>query len=242
MRNTAVNPHLSFQGLHSRLVDVIRARVSNGELTERSFARSFGISQPHLHHVLKGIRLFSAEFADMAMVKLGITIWDLDKSGDDVFLNAVEPREISLSRPVPVLQARIGAGLPLPEPAVYGEVYPFALSLLKEIQNPIAARLANDPQIAPQFQENDLVLLDQSEKCRTLIDPESSYVVSSEDGASVRYIRMGGRSLYLASDATLAEPKRWTRIPGHRDILETVKARIVWIGREVALPPLATPH
>lgn len=178
----------------------------------------------------------------MAMVKLGITIWDLDKSGDDVFLNAVEPREISLSRPVPVLQARIGAGLPLPEPAVYGEVYPFALSLLKEIQNPIAARLANDPQIAPQFQENDLVLLDQSEKCRTLIDPESSYVVSSEDGASVRYIRMGGRSLYLASDATLAEPKRWTRIPGHRDILETVKARIVWIGREVALPPLATPH
>ena len=43
-----------FSDARSSLVAVLRARVRNGELTERGLARLVGVSQPHIHNVLKG--------------------------------------------------------------------------------------------------------------------------------------------------------------------------------------------
>lgn len=232
-------PGLSFRGLHLRLVETIRGRVRNGELTERSFARSFGVSQPHLHHVLKGVRLFSAEFADSAMHQLGITIWDLCTE-EAVSDDGGYPK-LSMARSVPVLRARIGAGVPFSGLPEFADFYPIASSLLEGIEGPIAVRLGADPEVSPRFLENDVLLLDQGIARRANPDPESSYIVNSEGGAVVRYIRRGGHSLYSASDFTLPDPRRWTRISGRRDILEMVRARIVWIGRELAPAPPSRP-
>jgi plasmid maintenance system antidote protein VapI len=52
-------------------------RIHNGEYTERGLARLLGISQPQIHHVLKGTRRLQPEFADRIMARFGITVLDL---------------------------------------------------------------------------------------------------------------------------------------------------------------------
>ena len=56
---------------------VLRARVRNGEVTERGLARLAGISQPHLHNMLKGVRALSAEKADLLLNRLELSVVDL---------------------------------------------------------------------------------------------------------------------------------------------------------------------
>jgi methylphosphotriester-DNA--protein-cysteine methyltransferase len=52
-------------------------RIAQGEVTERALARQAGISQSHLHNVLKGIRGMTPELADRLMVALGWKLGDL---------------------------------------------------------------------------------------------------------------------------------------------------------------------
>jgi AraC-like DNA-binding protein len=75
---------MNFQDLHERLADYIVEQVRNGELTERGLARRAGISQPHLHNILKRKRFFSLQSADLVMHELGLSVLDLvrGKNGD----------------------------------------------------------------------------------------------------------------------------------------------------------------
>lgn len=66
-----------FEILHARLAASLRERVRNGELTERGLARLLGLSQPHVHHVLKGARTLSPRTADAVLRRLGLTAADL---------------------------------------------------------------------------------------------------------------------------------------------------------------------
>ena len=68
---------MDFHELKTRLVQHLQDRVRGGELTERGLARLAGISQPHLHHVLKGKRLLSSEMADKILHRLKIDLLDL---------------------------------------------------------------------------------------------------------------------------------------------------------------------
>jgi transcriptional regulator with XRE-family HTH domain len=68
---------MTFDDLRTRLVNNLRLRVRSGEVTERSLARLTGISQPHLHHVLKGKRRLSLETADLILRRLDIDVRDL---------------------------------------------------------------------------------------------------------------------------------------------------------------------
>ena len=54
----------------------VKMRLGSGEMTERALSRRVGISQPHLHNVLKGIRHFKTELADRLMRELGISVDD----------------------------------------------------------------------------------------------------------------------------------------------------------------------
>lgn len=66
-----------FEMLHLRLVAVIKSRIRNGEVSERRLAHISGISQPHIHNVLKGVRVLSPRLADRLLKVLGISILDL---------------------------------------------------------------------------------------------------------------------------------------------------------------------
>jgi transcriptional regulator with XRE-family HTH domain len=68
---------MTFDDLRARLVENLRLRVRCGEATERGLARIVGMSQPHLHHVLKGKRLLSFERADEVLRRLNMDLLDL---------------------------------------------------------------------------------------------------------------------------------------------------------------------
>lgn len=63
--------------LQHRFVALLRKRVRNGELTEQGLARMVGVSQPHMHHVLKGKRAFSIGTTDSIMRQLRVDVLDL---------------------------------------------------------------------------------------------------------------------------------------------------------------------
>ena len=72
-----MSPALTFRDLQQRLLEELRRRVRSGEATERGLARVCGISQPHLHNVLKGKRVLSVEKADMVLERLQIDVLQL---------------------------------------------------------------------------------------------------------------------------------------------------------------------
>src|SRR4051794_37821718 len=66
-----------FADLRLRLLEDLRLRIHNGELTERSLARLVSVSQPHIHNVLKGRRIISPEMCDRILARFGMSILDL---------------------------------------------------------------------------------------------------------------------------------------------------------------------
>ena len=66
-----------FHELRQRLTGYLCERVRSGEVTERGLARITGISQPHIHNVLKGKRLLSPEGADIVLQQLHMDVLDL---------------------------------------------------------------------------------------------------------------------------------------------------------------------
>jgi len=68
---------INFGALQARLLSLISLRLDNGEFTERGLARLIGVSQPHIHNVLKGKRKLQTELADRIMRRFNISILDL---------------------------------------------------------------------------------------------------------------------------------------------------------------------
>ena len=58
---------MTFREAQLKLLAYVVDRIHNGELTERGFARLIGISQPHAHNVLKGVRNLSPEIFDLIL-------------------------------------------------------------------------------------------------------------------------------------------------------------------------------
>lgn len=73
---------MDFTRLHCRLITHMREKVRSGEVTERGLARLTGISQPHIHNVLKGERVLSLELADQVLRELRIDLLDLIDTND----------------------------------------------------------------------------------------------------------------------------------------------------------------
>ena len=69
--------NVNFVVLRSRLIAATKNLVCNGYFTERTLARHIGLSQPHLHNVLKGCRTLTPEIADRLLAFLNITVIDL---------------------------------------------------------------------------------------------------------------------------------------------------------------------
>lgn len=77
LESTSPYERVTFAVLQARLIDLVNARIQNGDFTERGLARILGVSQPQVHNVLKGARKLRPEFADRLISILEITITDL---------------------------------------------------------------------------------------------------------------------------------------------------------------------
>lgn len=67
----------TFACLLDRLRQNVCSRVRNGEITERGLARRIGVSQPHMHLVLKGAKKLSPEIADTLLNEFCLSVIDL---------------------------------------------------------------------------------------------------------------------------------------------------------------------
>lgn len=91
-------------------------RIRRGDFTERGLARQIGISQPHLHNVLKGARALSPHTADLILRRMGLSI--LDVIPPDATAPRKGPGSEKLPRPI------IGARPPNKSPSPGGRSAP----------------------------------------------------------------------------------------------------------------------
>jgi hypothetical protein len=202
--------------------------------TERGLATLSDISQPHLHNALKNIRTLSPDMADRLLRALDLNVAELmwDRDGD----------RFRGFRAVPVLTNRLGAGSD-PDFRAFRGYLPFPASLVNALVDPVLVRLAADLVMPKPFAADDLLLLDQNPEVRRQPRGKSAWIVDEFGALRVRYVRMGGTCIYVANELTLANPVEWTPVAlGGRDILDIVRARIVWISREMEFSPAGSPE
>ena len=73
---------MGIEELYGRLIEVARQRVRAGQFTEVGLARLSGVSQPHMHNVLKNIRLLSPASASRLMRAKKKAMEDREKKKD----------------------------------------------------------------------------------------------------------------------------------------------------------------
>ena len=213
---------ICFKILQSRLISRLRASVRNGELSERRIALLTGISQPHVHNVLKGARILSPGVADLILLHLHISLAELlepdaaDRGNQDQTLRAV-----------PILEGAIGPGHQYPAgPGVEHQMIPS--NALARLMDPVLARVARDPSVGDPFLEGRLVLLEQYVQARQLIEADSHYVVNGPAGSAIRLVRHGMGCLYLFTDYSRDRLRSWERIVlGDRDALDVIRAKVI---------------
>jgi transcriptional regulator with XRE-family HTH domain len=205
-----------------------RQAVQAGEISERALARRAGLSQPHLHNVLKGVRTPSPAAADQLMRALNVSVPQLLWVSPHIAASEI--------REVPLLGNHIGPGSEASFSEFRGYL-PFSAPLVAGLDDPVAARLSADLALPSELRAGDLVLLDRNAARRILPEPGSCWVVANGAGLRVRYVRRNGGVLETGGASNRAGVRVWRTVSLHgRDILEIVRARIVWVGREMETP------
>ena len=200
-----------FSDVQSSLIAILRTRVRNGELTERGLARMVGVSQPHIHNVLKGTRLLSSDLSDQILRHLTYSLLDLiEREQIEAHLNFAGPAGGYIY--VPVLDGFLGPGCAWPTKITKADRLPFPPSQAGVIPSPVAARLAEDSRMGNVFSAGDIALLDQSRKARSDIDPSAFYVVKSGNSGIVRRVEMSSDSIYLIAGDSGRSPSGWQRL------------------------------
>jgi transcriptional regulator with XRE-family HTH domain len=223
---------MDFEGLQIRLVAVLKFRLRNGELSERRMAHLTGISQPHIHNMLKGVRILSPRAADRILRSFQLTVADLLRPEDSPDSLCTRCSGSDRFAEVPVLDAWLGPGLPLPRESTSLESHPFPRPFVASVERPLVVRLAPDALMGALIRESDLALLDRAPSKRLLIEPSGLYVVSRDGEGLVRRLRWAGpRDLLLvAASCDGREHIELLSLDGSHP-LDVVKAKVVWIGR-----------
>jgi len=223
---------LTFQDARLRLLAHVRNEVSNGELTERGFARRIGISQPHAHNVLKGVRTLSPEIFDLALKYLHLSLLDLAPLEEiEAQLHLRRTRERVAE--VAFLAAPIGPGRPWPDTLNWRNSFPVPFPCAMVPAELVMAKLVAGPGMSATLASYDIALLDTSERPRSTLSPHSLYVIERNGEAVLRYIRPGRHGYYLATDADLDQPTAWKPLRlSTAQLGAAVKARVIWLGHE----------
>ena len=225
---------MNVRGVLEGVAEEVRRRIRNGELTERRLARMTGISQPHVHNMLKGVRVLSPEMADRILRELHFDVHQLlcpDSSKRSAGTRAVEF--------VSVFEGALGPGHPFPARMGASE-YPFPAEDLADLTEPRLVRLAADPALGDAFLPGDLALLDHDPGRLRDPDHNTLFAVDLGEHGLVRRVQHDGRRLLLTAPAAQAgSEKQWIPLTS-RTILNVVKARVVWIGRKLEPLPIAT--
>jgi hypothetical protein len=222
---------MDFSTLQRRLLDAARRKVRNGEVTERALAQLAGISQPHLHNALKGIRALSPELADRLLMKLELTIIDLLEPAERAAYQALTAPE-PLAQ-VSFLDGLIGPGYPWPGNFLGKDRLNVPRDLCSGLRRPAVVRLGRDLELHGLVAPGQLALVDIGEPVwEWHSDADSDghrwYVLALEGGSLVRRIIKRGSELWLAAGAGSQQHGKWRLLSLQEDHLSAaVKARVV---------------
>ena len=212
---------MTFERLHARLLETVQERVRNGDLTERGLARLTGISQPHIHNVLKGVRILSNNSADKILLRLKIDVEDLTGNSQ---------KEISTVRHLPLVAGLLGQETGRFEPCRTAGLVCIPALIAAHSWRPVMARLGRDEEARPHFEAGDLVLIDQAVRTRDEIRADAVYVVDTGVGPRLRFLRNACDRLFVISEARRHCPGRWECLDTDR-----VKGRVIWLSRELQI-------
>jgi len=223
---------LTYGDAQAKLLANVRDRIHNGELTERGLARLIGISQPHVHNVLKGVRNLSPEIFDSILEHFQMSLLDLAPV-EDLEASLRRRRDLERTAEAAFLARPIGPGAPWPTGMDPRRRFPLPFSSLEVRPEWVMASLIPDPEMAASMSGADIALLDTSDQSRRDITADGLYVVSRGNQAVLRYIRPGRRGHYLATDMNLDHPAQWEPVLlPVEELYRAVRARVLWAGRE----------
>lgn len=205
--------NLNFQDARVRLLAYVRNEIRNGELTERRLARLVGISQPHAHNVLKGVRTLSPQVFDLVLKYLHLSLLDLAPT-EELEAQLERRRQRPRVADIPFLAKPIGPGRPWPAEVDWRRTFPSPLAASVPSADLRMANLSPDPAMSSLLGSYDVALLDVSGGARSAISPEGLYVI--ERGAA-------------SHKSTVI---RQIQSPDALPAGDTIRARVIWLGRE----------
>lgn len=215
---------MTFAYMHQNLLKVVRQRVINGEITESHLARMVGVSQPHIHNVLKGVRMLSSELADSLLEQLRI--------GAEELLKQTGPVYALPFRPVPMLVGNVGMEMMEWEPRKTSGFAHLPSEIVARAGKPLAARVGIDGLIRPRFEEGDLILIDQATTVQRILETDSICIVKTVSGPRLRYVRQSSGRAYLANEYSRGNPGEWEPWAcSNSEILPCIGGSVVWMSR-----------
>jgi plasmid maintenance system antidote protein VapI len=228
---------LRFERLEQRLLEVLRQKVTNGELTERGLARRIGVSQPHIHNVLKGLRTLSAPVADLILEELGMNVLDLAKSEEmAAAMKTRIPDESELIH-IGIACGYISPLQPFPDLGGVEDWITLPASAVRDVRRPLLVGVEIDRSISHCFPDAEFTLLDLEESQRIRPQPGSWYAVRLDGIGLVRQIRREGKRLHLLGQESFFEENfpQFVELE-EESVLQFIRARVRWVGRDPRRP------
>lgn len=223
---------VTFGVLQARLIEYVRLGLCNGDLTERRLARMIGISQPHMHNILKGVRALTPDVTDLLLAALGLSVLDLVRTGEVEALLESRQYEEQRARVAPVLEGCFGPNQPFPKLSGGGEWCHLPPWLSAGRRRLVFGRLGQDPD-SPLPLDHDFALVSLDEESRLQL-AGGRVAVLRWKGAG--YVRRLGRE---GCELRVVQQSRWWGDEGpealpleEQDLLSVVRGVVLWSGRD----------
>jgi hypothetical protein len=219
--------------LKRRLLDHLRQRVKNGEYTERGLSRAVGLSQPHIHNLLKGSRWITGAAADQLMDALGLNALDFG-SADELGHAMRRKASVAGVAAIPVARGRLGPEDPFPDLYESTEWVLSPLGSRSQAIRPVLVEAGDDPALATDLSAARFYLLDIDESARVSCQPVHWYAVRHDGRGCVRQVQRDTGVIRLRGQRLL--PTAAGRpIPDNIDLgrsgaLHFLRARVCWAG------------
>jgi hypothetical protein len=169
-------------------------------MTERGLARMTGVSQPHIHNVLKGVRILTPEIADAILRALQLSVLDLIPPREMEEWLRRAPHEAGGLRRIPILKYPIGPGFPWNDELQPDRTYSLPAVQVAGLTRPLIARAVADAQMLVLTGGGRLLLVDAGVQDTASIQPETLYIIERQNDALVRRALLGNGSLAFAPD------------------------------------------
>jgi plasmid maintenance system antidote protein VapI len=222
---------VTFTLIQKRLLEELRQRLRNGDFTERGLARIVGISQPHIHNVLKGVRSLSPDLGDQVISGLDLSLMELlgaDELGEA--LMAKQARRLG-THSAPVLVGKLGPEEPFPNWRATAAWVAARDPELRALRRPAFVQLGADPALPAAWSRFGFGLLDFDESSRSEPGLPGWYALRWRGGGYLRQLRLRDRRLAVLGQRTLEHVQGPEAIDVEAgSMLQIVKARVVWIG------------